>query len=219
MPGNGVSSRLKHKTASNRLPLERRQLDWLVVAGTSSEQIAALPDILPRFAPGQALWAGAPLGTAAARDLQVALGQAAIPIHTAEVGQALDLGQGARLGVLATNRSGSVLLLEWRNFRALLPIGLDDDLCQSWLEEHGPMPVTALLLANSGAADLNPPEWLQAWDPQVVMLSVASGDRRARPAPEVLQAVQGYTQLRTDKNGWIELSTDGERMWVEVEKK
>jgi hypothetical protein len=93
------------------------------------------------------------------------LGQAAIPIHTAEAGQALDLGQDARLEVLAASRSGAILLLEWRNFRALLPIGLDKNLCQSMLEEPGPMPVTALLLANSGAADSNPPEWLQAWEP------------------------------------------------------
>ena len=33
-----------------------------------------MPDILPRFTPEQALWAGAPMGTAAARDLQVAFG-------------------------------------------------------------------------------------------------------------------------------------------------
>jgi hypothetical protein len=32
-------------------------------------------------------------------------------------------------------------------------------------------------------------------------------------------AMQGCTLLRTDQNGWIELSTDGERMWVEVERK
>jgi hypothetical protein len=63
-------------------PLGRR-LDWLVVAGTSSEQVAALPGILPRFTPDQVLGAG---------------------------------------------RSGAVLLLEWRNFRTLLPIGLDNNL-------------------------------------------------------------------------------------------
>ncbi len=111
-----------------------------MVAGTSTEQIAALPDLLPRFIPDQVLWSGAPMGTAAARDLQIALGQAIIPIHTAEAGQVLDLGQGARLRVLGTSRSGAVLLLEWRNFRALLPIGLDKDLCQSLLEDPGPLP-------------------------------------------------------------------------------
>jgi hypothetical protein len=30
---------------------------------------------------------------------------------------------------------------------------------------------------------------------------------------------QGYAVLRTDRNGWIELSTDGEQMWVEVERR
>ncbi len=215
----GPSTRALSDALGRRLPLEQRRLDWLVVAGTSSEQIAALPDILSRFTPDQALWAGAPLGTAAARDLQIALGGAAIPIHTAEAGQVLDLGQGARLQVLGASRSGAVLLLEWKNFSTLLPIGLDEDLRQSLLEDLGPTPVNALLLANSGAAELNPPEWLQVWEPQVVLLSVGAGDRRARPALETLETVQGYTLLRTDQNGWVRLSTDGERMWVEVEKK
>jgi beta-lactamase superfamily II metal-dependent hydrolase len=140
-------------------------------------------------------------------------------IYTAEAGQALDLGQGARLQVLSATRSGAVLLLEWRNFRTLLPIGLDEDLCQSLLEKPGPMPLNALLLASSGAADLTPPEWLQAWELQLVLLSVAAGDRRSRPAPKALQAVQGYTLLHTDQNGWVELTTDGEQLWVEVESR
>jgi len=53
----------------------------------------------------------------------------------------------------------------------------------------------------------------------VVLLSVAAGDREGRPSEETLEAVGGYTLLRTDRNGWIELATDGERMWVEVEKR
>jgi hypothetical protein len=36
------------------------------------------------------------------------------------------------------------------------------------------------------------------------------------PSKETLVAVEGYTLLRTDQKGWIELSTDGERMWVEA---
>jgi beta-lactamase superfamily II metal-dependent hydrolase len=48
---------------------------------------------------------------------------------------------------------------------------------------------------------------------------VAAGDRRNLPDVEVMDAVQGYSLLRTDQNGWIELSTDGERMWVEAERR
>jgi hypothetical protein len=51
-------------------------------------------------------------------------------------------------------------------------------------------------------------------NPQLVSLSVSARDGDGRPAPEMLETVQGYTLLRTDYNGWIELTTDGEQMWV-----
>jgi hypothetical protein len=52
---------------------------------------------------------------------------------------------------------------------------------------------------------------------QVAMLSSAADD----PGPDLqlLEAMQGYNLLRTDQNGWIDLVTDGEQMWVEVESR
>jgi hypothetical protein len=64
----------------------------------------------------------------------------------------------------------------------------------------------------------NPPEWIVNLNPQLVLLSVSARDGDGRPAPEMLETVQGFTLLRTDRNGWIELTTDGEQLWVEVEK-
>ena len=48
---------------------------------------------------------------------------------------------------------------------------------------------------------------------------LASGDKTGLPSPEILEAVAGYNLQRTDHNGWIELTTDGKQMWVEVERK
>ncbi len=78
--------------------------------------------------------------------------------------------------------------------------------------------MTALLLAESGYAPANPPEWIARLHPEVVLLSVTAGDREGRPDPETMEAIADYTLLRTDRNGWIELSTDGEQLWVEVER-
>jgi beta-lactamase superfamily II metal-dependent hydrolase len=50
------------------------------------------------------------------------------------------------------------------------------------------------------------------------LLSVAAGDWRNLPDEKVIEAVEGYSLLRTDHNGWVEISTDGKLMWVEVEK-
>jgi hypothetical protein len=57
----------------------------------------------------------------------------------------------------------------------------------------------------------NPPEWIGKLRPRVVLLSASAEDPRSQPDPEMLQAVAGYTLLRTDRNGWIE-TADGENV-------
>jgi len=42
-------------------------------------------------------------------------------------------------------------------------------------------------------------------------------DRGGFSPPETLEAVKDYQLLRTDQNDWIELTTDGEQLWVEWE--
>jgi beta-lactamase superfamily II metal-dependent hydrolase len=51
------------------------------------------------------------------------------------------------------------------------------------------------------------------------VLSVANGDKTGLPSTETIDALEGYNLLRTDQNGWIEITTDGKQMWVEGEKK
>lgn len=55
-------------------------------------------------------------------------------------------------------------------------------------------------------------------NPQVVVTSISAANLAGLPDAEVLQALLGYSLLRTDQNGWIELITDGERLWVKVER-
>jgi competence protein ComEC len=199
-----------------RLPVGARQLDWLVVAATEEEQLGALPRVVERFPPGQVLWAGPAQGTRAARNLQDTLILADIPITLAEAGHVLDLGQAARLEVLTAGKRGAILLVEWDNFRVLLPIGAGFEDMEALRYGRAVGWVSALMLADSGYAPANPPEWIANLNPQLVLLSVSARDGQGRPSVEVLEAVQGYTLLRTDRNGWIELTTDGDQMWVEV---
>ncbi|MEA3440177.1 MAG: ComEC/Rec2 family competence protein [Chloroflexota bacterium] len=202
-----------------RLPFTQRELDWLVVAAAGDEQLASLPSTLVRFPPANVLWSGQATGSRSARFLREYLVETGIPIIIAQTGQMLDLGEGATLEVLAATPRGSVLLLKWGNFRTLLPVGLDFEAMDSLLEERELTTVTAMLLAESGFAPVNTREWIARWNPQVLLLSVDAGDREGLPDPQTLQAVEGYPLLRTDENGWIHLSTDGEQMWVEVEKR
>jgi hypothetical protein len=148
--------------------------------------------------------------------LQAALVQAGLTPVNAVPGQALDLGDGAVLRVLAVGKRGATLLIEWDRFRMLLPLGMNLDDLETLANGQAIGNVSALLLADSGYAPINPPEWIAALRPQVVLISVAAADKEGLPSPETLELLKGYSLLRTDRNGWIELSTDGEQMWVEA---
>ena len=214
----GPSSNLLSEALGRRLPYGERQIDYLVVAATGEAQLAALPRALERFPVQNVLWSGPPAGGYSARLLQKSLAAQRIPVINAQQGQTLDLGAGAKLEVLAVGLRGAVLLVEWDRFRLLLPVGLDFESMQALIKDTNQGPLTVLLLAESGYTPLNTAGWIDRWRPQAVLLSVAAGDPQGLPSPETLQALQGYNLLRTDRNGWIELSTDGATMSVEVER-
>ena len=215
----GPSTTRLSDALGRRLPSFKRSLDWLVVAGIDNEDLSGLSANLERFTPSNLLWAGNTTGSRSETDLWTALVSASIPTTPMQPGQALVLGSGASLNVLSIDARGAVLLLEWGNFRFLLPMGMDFTTLETLQQNKGLSNVSAVLLAGSGYAPLNPPAFLSFLHPQLALLNVASADKTGLPSPETLDALQGYNLLRTDQNGWIELTTDGFQMWVEVEHK
>jgi competence protein ComEC len=217
---NGGSRSISLSNAlGRRLPPFNRSLDWLVVADIDDEDLSALAVNLERIHPANVLWAGNSYGTYSASRLWAQILAHSIPTTHMQPGQSLNLGSGAHLKVISTSSRGAVLLLNWDNFRLLLPMSLDFTELDTLQKNKTMRNITALFLAESGYAPLNPPEFISFLHPQLALLSVAPADRTGLPSPETVQALQGYTLLRTDQNGWIELTTDGTQLWVEVESK
>ena len=75
-----------------------------------------------------------------------------------------------------------------------------------------------MLLSQSGYAPLTPPKWIQNLNPQLVVISVAAGDQNGLPDQTTLDTLNGYSLLRTDRNGWIEVTTDSRQMWTATQK-
>jgi beta-lactamase superfamily II metal-dependent hydrolase len=140
-------------------------------------------------------------------------------VTNAETGQVLDFGEGASLKVVTAGPRGAILLVEWKNFRALLPIGMSFEALDELRNGAEIGPVSVLSLADAGYAASNPPEWIANLNPDIVELSVDAADQNGMPDPAVLESVKDYELLRTDQNGWIEITTDGTQMWVNVERK
>jgi competence protein ComEC len=215
----GPSTRQLSDGLGRRLPPFHRQIDWLVLASPRGEQIASLPRLVERFTPENVLWAGLQSPSREADYLRESLTSLQVPVTEAQIGHRLDLGQGAFLQILTSGSRGAILLLEWNRFRALLPLGISDGDMESTRMGLDIGQVNALVLADNGYAPSNPPGWITNLNPQLTLLSVAPDDRDGLPDRQTLEALRGYTLLRTDQNGWIEVLTDGEQMWVEVERK
>jgi len=202
-----------------RLPAFNRKLDWLIVAGTDEEDIAALPRVIDRYPPDAVLWSGNTQGSFSSRVLNEYLSVSDIPVTNAEVDQTLDLGEGATIKVVTAGPRGAILLVEWKNFRTLLPIGMSFEALDELRNGASIGPVSVLSLADAGYEASNPPEWIANLNPEIVELSVDAADQNGMPDGSVLESVKDYELLRTDQNGWIEITSDGEQMWVNVERK
>ena len=200
-----------------RVPAFNRKLDWLIVAATEEDQVAALPRVIERYPPDAVLWSGNEEGSFSARVLDDFLTLQDIPLTTAEPDQVLDLGDDATLRILASGPRGSIILLEYQNFRGLLPIGMSFEAMDELRNGASVGPVSVLSLADSGYAPSNPPEWIINLNPELILLSVEAGDRDGLPDAETLETIKDYSLLRTDESGWVEISTNGEQMWVNVE--
>ncbi len=201
-----------------RLPFFSRKLDWLIVASTQEEQLAALPRVVERYPPENVLWSGNVQASFSAQTLDKFFADENIPVSRAEVEQRLELGDGIFIEVQAVGPRGSVLLIQDGNFRALLPIGVSEDTFASL--EYGNLidKVDVLLLADSGYGPSNPADMIQNLNPELTVLSVSAGDPNGLPDQEVLDSLDGYSVLRTDRSGWITVITDGNSMRVEVER-
>ncbi|MBL8101703.1 MAG: ComEC/Rec2 family competence protein [Anaerolineales bacterium] len=214
----GASASELSDELGRRLPFFSRTLDWLIIASTEEDQLSALPRIVERYVPENVLWSGNVQASFSAQLLDKYFAEQGIPVSRAEAGQRLELGGGAFIEVQAAGPRGSVLLIQDGNFSALLPVGLSEGTLESLEFGNVIGKVDVLLLADSGYAPSNPTDIFENLNPQLVVLSVAAGDPDGLPSQDVLDALDGYSLLRTDRSGWIDVSTDGFEMRVAVER-
>ncbi len=79
-----------------------------------------------------------------------------------------------------------------------------------------------LKVAHHGSRTSSSGVFLAAVDPEVAVISVGENNRFGHPHPTTLAALSGHLSggliLRTDRDGTIEMTTDGQRLWVRTER-
>jgi competence protein ComEC len=200
-----------------RLPFFHRKLDAVILAGNRYGHVAGLAGVAERFEIGNLMVLGNPGGSAYADLVETQRGKGAA-VFDGEVGHRLELGGGADIELVGMGTDGGILMVNHGEVRILLASGADPELIRRLLDDGSVAPVQVAVLAGGGAEAVNPQAWLDLLDPWLAIISLQAGNQYGLPSPTVLERLEGRTVLRTDLHGWIRMSSDGERVWVETER-
>jgi competence protein ComEC len=123
-------------------------------------------------------------------------------------------------------RNDDSVVLEVRagDVSMLLTGDISADVEQMLLPQLEPTPIRLLKVAHHGSRTSSSAVLLDAWRPQIAILSCGRGNRFGHPAPEVLERLHsiGTRVYRTDLDGEVTVETDGRqvrvRTWMEGHK-
>ncbi len=214
-----------------RLPFWQRELDLVLLTETAPERLAGPVAAVERYRPRAAGRPGRPRGGEGyarwLRGLERA-GAAAAPLQQ---GARLDLGDGLIIEVLfpgaaplpgtaAGGRDDALVLrLSYGGFRALLPTAAGPAGQSALLDGGAPLASTLLLLPRQGEERSLDGRFLQAVSPTLAVVSAGTARYEGSDA-RILEMVRaaGCALYRTDRQGTVEVTTDGEKVWVKTER-
>jgi competence protein ComEC len=188
---NHLSSEL-----NRHIPTLDRSIDLAIVTRQNSKAYQAFPVILERFKVDHFLWGDAIPSSKTAEEVQKELQFRKVEFGILETGEIVDCGDGVRLEKLLVADDGLSLLLTYGDFRFI------------WQEEtmrsiEGSQRMEgAVVLSRPGLKDSLEKS---TWQPMVLIQhEFVNGEEPG--------------MISTKKEGTIEITTDGEQMWMLGEK-
>lgn len=191
------------------------------------DHVSGLVEVLQRYDVGAVLTGSLPGKTAAYRAWLDELERAGVPVSAAQAGQRIELGQGARLEVLAPapqplagteddlNNNSVVLRLVYRQASFLLTGDLEAEGEAALLNAPFEVRSTVLKVGHHGSDGSTTQRFLDAVGPSLAVVSAGAENMFGHPSPTTRLRLAGVPLLRTDANGDVRLETDGTSLWVE----
>jgi competence protein ComEC len=193
-----------------------RRLVLLVVTSLRQDELAGATSIVSRYRPSSIL---APRGGTGAgyEEWRKQTALAGVTVQEVTEPMVLDLGRGARLELLpveasAADKNTAVLAIRavYGNSTAVLGgnLSIRD---QHWLvETNAPITGTLLVLPRNGGAQSLAPDFLQAVDPHVAVISAGQTSRGDAPSVDTLGQLGDVPVYHTDESGTLEFVSNGQ---------
>ncbi len=112
-----------------------------------------------------------------------------------------------------------MLRLSYGGASFLLTSEVSDKATRTLLNSGQYLGATVLQLPSNGR--VSPDEWRKAARPQVVVIEAEEGNQKAQPDDSLLKRLNAdqIPVYRTDRNGTIEIATDGKQLWISASRR
>ncbi len=212
-----------------QMPFWDKEIDMLVATHPDADHVSGLVGVFDRYLVNQLITNGQSFGESPIYDeVLTAAENQKTEIRPVQAGEIIQIGDGVRLEVV---HPGPILIEENRNENSVsmrLVYGDFTFLFTGDAEEMGEAemlaakrPLTALVFkaGHHGSNSSSSLPFLQAVQPQIIIVSAGVDNRFGHPAPEMLEraAAVGAIVLRTDELGSIIVTTDGTMMSWQAE--
>jgi competence protein ComEC len=226
----GPDGEVVEQELGEALPFWDKKLDMVLLTHPDSDHLTGLLSVVDRCDVGQVVKSPFDSETNLAKTWEGLIGEEDIRLSEVEAGGWVDLGRGAQLEILGppkdpltgtsadSNNNSLVLKLTWGSVSFLLTGDLEAAGEEDLLEGRADLRATVLKVAHHGSAYATTQEFLDAVDPDLSVISVGAGNDFGHPAPSTLERLDDTILYRTDEQGDVTFSTDGERLWVSVER-
>jgi competence protein ComEC len=207
-----------------RMPFWDRTLDVVVLTYPALDHLTGLLAVLERYRVDTIVFRETAIESATyERWLQLVAGEGA-QVYPGEAGLRLALDEGLEMAVLwpgadaGINDDSLVTRLTYGQVSVLLTGDAGAEVEHQLVATRAPLRSTVLKVARHGSCGSTTPEFLEAVDPQVAVISVGGDNRFGHPCDAVLERLGDIPVYRTDERGTVEVVSDGMQMWVETER-
>ncbi len=227
----GPSPRAINLALGREMPFWDRSIDLLVLTHPHQDHLAGLLEVLRRYRVEQVLYPALDYSSSLYEEWLRTIDEKKIKITLAGDGQRIDMGDGVVVEVLRPSLTGDepdidrdslVLRLDYGAVSFLLTGDITSETEWELVRERAPLASTVLKVAHHGSITSTTPEFLSVVSPGAAVISVGADNDYGLPDSVVVARLAGKigrdNLYRTDEQGTITFTTDGERLWVEAGK-
>jgi len=219
---------------SKRLPFWDRTIDLVILTHPSADHATGLVEVLRRYKVKQVLYPDLIFESDIYDEWLSLIQEKDIKYTIAQAGQQINLGRDVVIEVLNPqtplltdtqsdiDNNGVVLRISAGEVSFLLTADTMWETEFELITRRANLTSTVLKVAHHGSNTSTSPEFLAVVNPRLAVISVGEDNPHGHPTDGVMarliEQVGSENIYRTDEQGTIEFITDGERLWVRVER-